>query len=50
MDDPRACKSHTNFGRLEFRLRRLGEAWLIGFKKISLTNDQMATALDFYSV
>ena len=48
--DPRACKSHTNFGRLEFRLRRLGEAWLIGYKKISLTNDQMATALDFYSV
>lgn len=47
--DPRACKNHTNFGRLEFRHRRLGKR-LIGFKKISLTNDQMATALDFYSV
>lgn len=49
--DPRVSRQHMLFGRYEHGLRRGTDGiWRIARKKVLLTNDVIATALDFYSV
>ncbi len=50
--DKRAERSHTFFGRYEYRLVRTADdgAWRIALKKILLLNDTLPTVVDFYSV
>ena len=50
--DKRAERTHTFFGRYEYRLVRTAEDgdWKIALKKILLLNDTIPTVVDFYSV
>lgn len=50
--DKRAERSHSFFGRYEYRLVRSedGGAWKIAQKKILLYNDTIPTVVDFYSI
>lgn len=50
--DKRAGRTHTFFGRYDYRLvRSAGDGrWRIAMKKILLLNDTIPTVVDFYSV
>jgi 3-phenylpropionate/cinnamic acid dioxygenase small subunit len=50
--DKRAERSHSFFGRYEYRLVRTADDsdWKIALKKILLLNDTIPTVVDFYSV
>src|SRR5438132_417200 len=48
--DPRVSKPHLHFGLYEFTLKRIGEDWKIGRKKIILMNDLIPTVIDFYNL
>jgi 3-phenylpropionate/cinnamic acid dioxygenase small subunit len=48
--DPRVSKAHTNFGRCEFRLRRVDRGWKIARKKVILVNDLIPTVIDFFNL
>jgi 3-phenylpropionate/cinnamic acid dioxygenase small subunit len=49
--DPRTAKQSVSFGRYEHTLRRTADdLWQIARKKIFLMNDQIPSALDFYSL
>ncbi|MDB5663432.1 MAG: ring hydroxylating beta subunit [Sphingomonas bacterium] len=48
--DVRAERTHVFFGRYEYRLVRIDDAWRIGTKKVLLLNDVIPTVVDIYSI
>jgi len=48
--DKRAERTHTFFGRYDYRLVRTDDGWRIAQKKILLLNDTIPAVVDFYSV
>lgn len=48
--DVRRREPYLYFGRAEFRLARIGNAWKIRRKKIVLMNDYLTTIVDFYTI
>jgi 3-phenylpropionate/cinnamic acid dioxygenase small subunit len=43
-------EAHSVFGRCEYRLVRVGDAWRIARKKVILLNDFIPTMMDFYTI
>lgn len=48
--DVKRKEAHVLFGFYEHELRRDGDGWLIARKHITLLNDRIPAAIDFYSV
>ena len=48
--DPRVAKEHVRYGRYQHTLTRDGAGWKIARKVITLSNDNVPTLLDFYSI
>ncbi len=48
--DPRSAKEHTRYGSYVHDLVEGGGEWMIARKVITLVNDKVPTALDFYSI
>ena len=48
--NPRTERQHSNFGRYELRLQKVGQRWLIARKTIRLQNDLIPALIDFYTL